>query len=410
MADKKVFIFLILYFNFANAQSDSLLERSYEYVVNFSRNVAPSILSILDCFGENGDAWTCAREKAGKLFDSWDKEVQQQRMMWAEAADAEVVTSGRSFEELPSKLGREVELSLAAVTDLVENGMARALSRKKHHDSGGIDSITISTGGGEKKKKMKKKKQKPAKIHLIQPVMMPLKKMEDKGPKRVQSWVIGDSQGFKSDLEDYSSQMDNHNSKKGYRSDVEVAEKTVSNIVKHKGYSSDIEVPNRSGKDSLDSDDRKGVIGNRVRTGRGILTQMWDIGEKALDAVAEHAIDSENAENGLVDRSSIAEQRGKKKKKKKAILKLLILGAVLKAKIGTLLQILSFKLQVKFFIIALIGLGINLARFWVELKNKHNQQPQKEVEAELDENINSPYRAHQKKTQVYPTRPLLTLS
>lgn len=33
--------------------------------------------------------------------------------------------------------------------------------------------------------------------------------------------------------------------------------------------------------------------------------------------------------------------------------------------------------QVKFFIIALIGLGINLARFWVELKNKHNQQPQK---------------------------------
>lgn len=42
----------------------------------------------------------------------------------------------------------------------------------------------------------------------------------------------------------------------------------------------------------------------------------------------------------------ILEQRGKKKKKKKAILKLLILGAVLKAKIGTLLQILSFKLQV----------------------------------------------------------------
>ncbi|CAH2210176.1 jg26059, partial [Pararge aegeria aegeria] len=41
------------------------------------------------------------------------------------AADAEVVSSGRSFEELPSKLGREVELSLTAVTDLVENGVAR---------------------------------------------------------------------------------------------------------------------------------------------------------------------------------------------------------------------------------------------------------------------------------------------
>lgn len=47
--------------------------------------------------------------------------------------------------------------------------------------------------------------------------------------------------------------------------------------------------------------------------------------------------------NKIID---ILEQRGKKKKKKKAILKLLILGAVLKAKIGTLLQILSFKLQV----------------------------------------------------------------
>ncbi|CAH2226875.1 jg19307, partial [Pararge aegeria aegeria] len=33
-----------------------------------------------------------------------------------------------------------------------------------------------------------------------------------------------------------------------------------------------------------------------------------------------------------------------------------------------------------------------------------------EAEADLEDNINTPYRAHQKKAVVYPTRPLLTLS
>ncbi|CAH2217521.1 jg23705 [Pararge aegeria aegeria] len=231
---------------------------------------------------------------------------------------------------------------------------------------------------------MKKKKQKPAKIHLIQPVMMS-NKMEEKGPKRVQSWGIGDSEGYRSNLgvlEGYS----NHQRKKAYRSVAEVTDQSSSSIdqdsiISHtndeKSNRSNIEVADKTERDGFENGGYKGVIVKRDRKGRGILTQMWDIGHKALDAVAEHAIDSENIENGLVDRSSFEEQRGKKKKKKKAILKLLILGAVLKAKIGTLLQILSFKLQVKFFIIALIGLGINLARFWVELKNKHNQQPQK---------------------------------
>ncbi|OWR48093.1 hypothetical protein KGM_214547 [Danaus plexippus plexippus] len=195
---------------------------------------------------------------------------------------------------------------------------------------------------------------------------------------------------------------------------------------------------NRPEKSQLVQKNGKGV--RNFRNGRGLLGDVWDLGEKALDAVADHAIESDNQENGLVDRSSVEEQRGKKKKKKKAILKLLILGAVLKAKIGTLLQILSFKLQVKFFIIALIGLGINLARFWVELKNKHQQQPQKviyyehaqhqhhyeheeepgwgpwsrSIEPEENEGElgvkNSPYRGQENNAQSYPTRPLLTLS
>lgn len=49
------------------------------------------------------------------------------------------------------------------------------------------------------------------------------------------------------------------------------------------------------------------------------------------------------------------------------------LGAIVKSKLELLLKILSFHLQLKFFAIALVGLVINLARFWIDLK----KQPQK---------------------------------
>lgn len=56
-------------------------------------------------------------------------------------------------------------------------------------------------------------------------------------------------------------------------------------------------------------------------------------------------------------------------------MKLLLIGAVLKAKIELLLKIVTTHLQIKFFMIAVIGLLINIARFWVDLKRGH--QPQK---------------------------------
>ncbi|XP_070064427.1 uncharacterized protein [Drosophila virilis] len=60
--------------------------------------------------------------------------------------------------------------------------------------------------------------------------------------------------------------------------------------------------------------------------------------------------------------------RGKKKKKRKAYAKLVLIGSLLKAKIELLLKILGAHLQVKFFAIALIGLLINIARFWIDVK------------------------------------------
>ncbi|XP_062542186.1 uncharacterized protein LOC134210176 isoform X5 [Armigeres subalbatus] len=66
---------------------------------------------------------------------------------------------------------------------------------------------------------------------------------------------------------------------------------------------------------------------------------------------------------------------GKRKgKKKKTFMKLFILGAALKGKIELLLKILSFHLQLKFFAIAAIGLLINIARFWIDLKKQPHPQ------------------------------------
>lgn len=80
MASKIYLLCLVLFIS--SVKSDSLIERSYEYVMKFGKNLAPSVMSILDCFGEE-DAWACAKEKAGKILTSWDQEVQKQRNIWA---------------------------------------------------------------------------------------------------------------------------------------------------------------------------------------------------------------------------------------------------------------------------------------------------------------------------------------
>ena len=67
--------------------------------------------------------------------------------------------------------------------------------------------------------------------------------------------------------------------------------------------------------------------------------------------------------------------KGKKGKKgKKGIMKIVLIGAIMKAKLEMLFKVLSFHLQLKFFAIALVGLVINLARFWIDLKKSHPQK------------------------------------
>ncbi|XP_068622138.1 uncharacterized protein [Battus philenor] len=400
---------VILMLFISTVHSASLIERSYEYVMNLGKNVAPSVMSIFDCFGED-DAWNCMKEKTGQILDNWDAEVDKQRRKWQDAADAEARSSGRSLSEMPSQIGREVEQSLGSLADIIQHGVARALGRDRGKKEE-LKQISMSNND----KKMKINKPRPQKVHLMRPIATTIKKQDEEsrgfGAAKIQSWVLGAR-----DLEHDSLNNDDA------RSAVNDPEFEIEDT-----DTSDAEVNDESGN---------GVV--NYRKGRGLVSEMWGIGEKALDALAEHVIENENTENGIQEKSSFEEQRGKKKKKKKAILKLLILGAVLKAKIGTLLQILSFKLQVKFFIIALIGLAINLARFWVELKNKHHE-PQKviyyehaqhqhhyehedepgwgpwsrsidpeEADIDVDVNANRPYRAQERIS--HTPRPLLTLT
>ncbi len=62
-------------------------------------------------------------------------------------------------------------------------------------------------------------------------------------------------------------------------------------------------------------------------------------------------------------------------------MKLLLIGAVLKAKIELFLKLLATHLQIKFFVVALIGLFLNIAKFWIDLKRGHS--PQKVMEVEI---------------------------
>uniref|UniRef100_A0A8D8HBQ8 (northern house mosquito) hypothetical protein n=1 Tax=Culex pipiens TaxID=7175 RepID=A0A8D8HBQ8_CULPI len=97
-----------------------------------------------------------------------------------------------------------------------------------------------------------------------------------------------------------------------------------------------------------------------------------------LDEEVEAAVEDGLVDYGFGAGPEKAIGRGKRKgKKKKTYMKLFILGAALKGKIELLLKILSFHLQLKFFAIAAIGLLINIARFWIDIKKQPH--PQKEV-------------------------------
>ncbi|KYM98666.1 PREDICTED: uncharacterized protein LOC108777299 [Cyphomyrmex costatus] len=77
---------------------------------------------------------------------------------------------------------------------------------------------------------------------------------------------------------------------------------------------------------------------------------------------AEEIVKEDDAQNDNI------EEARKKKFKKKHLKKILGLVMLLKAKLSLLLQLISTHFQFKFFIIAIISLILNAARFWIEIK------------------------------------------
>ncbi|XP_046747156.1 uncharacterized protein LOC124411781 [Diprion similis] len=123
---------------------------------------------------------------------------------------------------------------------------------------------------------------------------------------------------------------------------------------------------------------RETPISQVIADTRNVLIQGMEAVDEALTSDAdteETTVKDQDAE----DSQDIGEARKKKfgKKKKKALQKILMVAMVLKAKLSLLLQLFSAHLQVKFFVISLLSLLLNLARFWLDLK--HKGEPQKVI-------------------------------
>ncbi|XP_053987306.1 uncharacterized protein LOC128892452 [Hylaeus anthracinus] len=109
-------------------------------------------------------------------------------------------------------------------------------------------------------------------------------------------------------------------------------------------------------------------------TGEKSETPMSAVIEQAGNFVAEIVDDMQNPARAddLEEQSGEEEgRRNKGKKKKKQLQKLLGLAMLFKAKLSLLLQLISTHFQLKFFAIAILGLVINAARFWIDLKKSH---------------------------------------
>ncbi|XP_012522277.1 uncharacterized protein LOC105828481 [Monomorium pharaonis] len=116
-------------------------------------------------------------------------------------------------------------------------------------------------------------------------------------------------------------------------------------------------------------------------TGKNSEPPMSAVIEQAGNIVAEFVDDlqkndgiiTDNAEEIVEKDGHIEEARKKKfgKKKLKHLQKLLGLAMLLKTKLSLLLQLISTHFQLKFFVIAVISLILNAARFWIEIKKSH---------------------------------------
>ncbi|XP_062133388.1 uncharacterized protein LOC133843739 isoform X1 [Drosophila sulfurigaster albostrigata] len=329
---------------------DGFLGREYEYLQ--APKAASSDSENADYDDETDNEADADAEGEGDAADSADTGEEEDE---ADGSDGEQETSDAEEDETEDEPDNEsvpiVKKPAANVEVANANGNANeevknsVLSADGDGTSGGVEFIELEDGaedaagavkkpGGGKRKKMKNKKKNKKKGQQQQPATL----------------VV------------VQAAPEHH--------DVDFGHESDSPIVSH-GHGGD-----EGGAKPFKRKQKRGKRKKKGQQGSTVLVQDHESSDPLGLELLEELVDSGVGIGGGKRKHKFSTNygrsngvtRGKKKKKRKALAKLALIGTLLKAKIELLLKILGAHLQIKFFAIALIGLLINIARFWIDVK------------------------------------------
>ncbi|XP_054734570.1 uncharacterized protein LOC129242035 [Anastrepha obliqua] len=337
---------------------DGFLGREYDYVqTDPKQNFVTTDEDDDDNNEEEEDSDTEYEEDDDEEGNETDAESETVQQGEEDYTDRDEVASQHiaSFQGRPAAVNGQLHHS--EVPLLIGTAPAEA----NHDASAGVEFIEIEEnenaptgqlkkpGGGSKKKRKNKKKKKPETLLVVQPA-----ELELHGHGGHHGWDVHGHGGQHDEVVEWVPVTQGHSkpSKKQKR---------------------------KKKKKHQHADDSVSVVVEQEPSdhlGLGLLEELAD----AVDVVDLDEGHKRKHKKPHKYGRSVGVTRGKKKKKKKALAKLVLLGSFLKAKIELLLKILGAHLQIKFFAIALIGLLINIARFWIDVKR--GGTPQKVVYVE----------------------------
>ncbi|XP_054733637.1 uncharacterized protein LOC129241380 [Anastrepha obliqua] len=338
---------------------DGFLGREYDYVqTDPKQNLVTTDEDDDDNNEEEEDSDTEYEEDDDEEGNETDAESETVQQGEEDYTDRDEVAS----QHIASLQGRPAAVNGQLDHSEVPLLIGTAPAEANHDASAGVEFIEIEDnenaptgqlkkpgGGGSKKKRKNKKKKKPETLLVVQPA-----ELELHGHGGHHGWDVHGHGGQHDEVVEWVPVTQGHSkpSKKQKR---------------------------KKKKKHQHADDSVSVVVEQEPSdhlGLGLLEELAD----AVDVVDLDEGHKRKHKKPHKYGRSVGVTRGKKKKKKKALAKLVLLGSFLKAKIELLLKILGAHLQIKFFAIALIGLLINIARFWIDVKR--GGTPQKVVYVE----------------------------
>ncbi|KAL9700494.1 hypothetical protein quinque_003935 [Culex quinquefasciatus] len=290
----------------------------------------------------------CIRQQAARMLDNWEDILDAKKHEMMEEADKEAqkrqsraLNGDTAKQAKPSSLMNQIEDGLSIVADFVSDGVDSYSSDDSSKRKSVAEDAADVAGTGKKH------------LHHI------LHKLGSKTAATNRSEESGVARG--SDATDL---------------DEEVEAAVEDGFVDY-GFGAGPEKAIGRGKQGGDPDFGYGDDGGHGHGGGSELKSNTNStrairGRDSNDGDGGDDEEEETGRNGSGEGGGF--RRKRKGKKKKTYMKLFILGAALKGKIELLLKILSFHLQLKFFAIAAIGLLINIARFWIDIKKQPHPQ------------------------------------